>query len=213
MRRMVPRRTRKTRMPLDEGVTLDGSLVRLVPLALEHVDALCETGLDPAIWRWMPARVRNHDAMQALVDQALEDQRAGTALPFATTLRATGEVVGSTRFMNIALPHRRVEIGGTWIAPAWQRTRINTEAKYLMLRHAFEEWKLLRVEFKTHALNARSRAAILRLGATEEGTLRKHIVQDDGSSRDSVYFSILDDEWPAVKARLEAALVSPLRTP
>jgi RimJ/RimL family protein N-acetyltransferase len=106
--------------------------------------------------------------------------------------------------MSIVPAHRRAEIGGTWIAPAWQRTRANTEAKYLMLRHAFEVWKCLRVELKTHAQNAKSRAAILRIGATEEGTLRKHMVQADGSIRDSVYYSIVDDEWPNVKTRLEA---------
>lgn len=183
---------------------LQGSVVRLVPLSLGHVDALCAVGLDPAIWRWMPMRVDGPADMRAFVEESLEAQRAGTTLPFVTTLRETGQVVGATRFMNIVPAHRRVEIGGTWIAPAWQRSRVNSEAKYLMLRHAFEVWKCLRVELKTHALNDQSRAAILRLGAIEEGTLRKHIVQHDGSIRDSVYFSIVDDEWPSVKKALEA---------
>jgi RimJ/RimL family protein N-acetyltransferase len=186
---------------------LQGSLVRLVPLTLDHVDALCDVGLDASLWKWTPVQIGDCDGMRAFVEEALAEQRAGNALAFATTLPETGQVIGSTRFMSIVPAHRRVEIGGSWIAPAWQRTRANTEAKYLMLRHAFEEWKCMRVELKTHAQNAKSRAAILRIGATEEGTLRKHMVQADGSIRDSVYFSILDDEWPNVKRRLEAMLV------
>lgn len=185
---------------------LQGTHVRLEPLALGHVDALCAVGLDPAIWRWMPNHVREPADMRAFVEECLDAQDAGTAIPFATTLRETGQVVGATRFMNIAPAHRRVEIGGTWIGAAWQRSRVNTEAKYLMLQHAFEHWQCIRVELKTHALNAQSRAAILRLGALEEGTFRKHMVQADGSVRDTVYFSIVDDEWPRVKAHLEAKL-------
>ncbi len=191
-----------------ESPPLEGTLVRLVPLDLAHVDALAAIGLDEEIWRWMPYRVRNRDGMRRLVEDALSAQRAGTAIPFATTLRESGAIVGTTRYMNIDLANKRVEIGGTWIAPAWQRTRVNTEAKFLMLTHAFERMGCRRVEFKTHALNARSRAAIARLGATEEGTLRRHMVQEDGSSRDSVYFSIIDDEWPEVKRRLEARLAA-----
>ena len=185
---------------------LGGEVVRLVPLEIGHVDALYEVGSDAEIWRWMPTGVRDRGAMQAWVEEALRAQGAGSAMPFATTLRETGEVIGSTRFMNIDTSHRRVEIGATWIAPAWQRSRVNTEAKYLMLRYAFEEQQWRRVEFKTSSQNVKSRAAILRLGATEEGTFRKHMIQEDGSNRDTVYFSIIDDEWPAVKARLESAL-------
>ena len=186
---------------------LEGEVVRLVPLEIGHVDALCEVGFDPEIWRWMPTGVRDRSAMRAWVQDALTAQDAGSAIPFATTLRETGKVIGSTRFMNIDIAHRRAEIGATWIAPAWQRSRVNTEAKYLMLRYAFEEQKRRRVEFKTSSKNVKSRTAILRLGATEEGTFRKHMIQEDGSNRDTVYFSIVDDEWPTVKARLESALV------
>jgi len=193
-------------MPWIEDVVLEGATVRLVPLTLDHVDPLCAVGLDPGVWRWMPWQVRDRSGMQTFVDGCLAARNDGTALPFVTTLRETGQVVGATRFMNMTPADRRVEIGGTWVAPAWQRTRVNTEAKYLMLGHAFERWGCRRVEFKTSALNARSRAAILRLGASEEGTLRKHMVQEDGSARDSVYYSIIDDEWLALKARLEAAL-------
>ena len=185
---------------------LEGEMLRLVPLAIGHVDALCEVGFNTEIWRWMPTGVRDRGAMQAWVEEALRAQGAGSAMPFATTLRETGEVIGSTRFMNIDASHRRAEIGATWIAPAWQRSRVNTEAKYLMLRYAFEEQQWRRVEFKTSSQNVKSRAAILRLGATEEGTFRKHMIQEDGSNRDTVYFSIIDDEWPAVKARLESSL-------
>ncbi len=189
-----------------EPVILEGTLVRLVPLTLAHVDALSEVGLDASLWTWTPVRIQDSDGMRAFVEEALAEQRAGSALPFATTLYATGQVIGSTRFMSIVPAHRRVEIGGTWIAPAWHRTRANTEAKYLMLRHAFEEWRCMRVELKTHAQNAKSRAAILRIGAAEEGTLRKHMLHADGSIRDSVYFSIVDEEWPNAKRTLEAML-------
>src|ERR1700688_2877130 len=118
----------------------------------------------------------------------------------------SGQLIGSTRFMNIDHPNRGVEIGSTWIVPARQRTAVNTEAKYLMLRHAFDVWNCIRVELKTDALNQRSRNAILRIGAKEEGTLRKHLITWTGRVRDSVYFSILDTEWPEVKAKLEAML-------
>ncbi len=184
-------------------VTLEGAIVRLEPLAESHHSGLCAIGLDPELWRLIPYRVTNPEEMLAYIRTALAAQAAGTALPFATILRESGQIIGSTRFMNIDPPNRRVEIGATWIAPAWQRTAVNTEAKYLMLRHAFETWRTIRVEFKTDALNQRSRQAIRRLGAKEEGIFRQHIVTWSGRLRDSVYFSILDSEWPAVKADLE----------
>ncbi len=187
-------------------VTLEGRVVRLEPLTLDHVDALCAVGLDPSLWALTTIRVNDADDMRRYVESALADQRAGTALPFATIERATGTVVGTTRFGSAVHEHARVEIGWTWIAPPWQRTGVNTEAKYLMLRHAFEVMLTRRVELKTSALNARSRAAILRIGATEEGTLRKHMINADGSARHSVYFSVTDDEWPRVRERLEAML-------
>lgn len=194
-------------MPLDP-TTLEGALVRLVPLTVDHIDALCEVGLDPEIWRWMPRRISDRVGMSAFVEECIDGWHAGTALPFATTLRETGQVVGATRFMSMALGHRRLEIGGTWIGRAWQRTRVNTEAKYLMLRHAFEALGCQRVEFKTHVGNTQSRAAIQRLGAVAEGVFRKHMLQEDGSSRDSVYFSIVDEEWPRVKKALEDRLAT-----
>jgi len=138
----------------------------------------------------------------------LDEQRRGLTVPFATFEQSSGRIAGTTRYMNIDFPNRKVEIGSTWIAPKWQRTAMNTEAKYLMLRHAFDVWRCLRVELKTDSRNQRSREAILRLGAKEEGTLRKHMVTWNGRERDSVYFSILDTEWPEVSARLKTRMES-----
>ena len=190
------------------AITLGGALVRLQPLSMEHLDGLCAVGLDPDLWRWIPVQVLDRHGMQAYVELALDEQRRGVSLPFATTLKSTGEVIGSTRYMNIDLKNRRVEIGATWIGRPWHRSAVNTETKYLMLRHAFETLHCARVELKTDALNERSRSAILRLGAKQEGTLRRHVLTDTGRMRDTVYFSILDDEWPEIKSRLESRLSS-----
>jgi len=191
---------------IPQPVTLEGRTVRLQPLAHTHHAALCAIGLDPELWELIPYRVTTPDEMAAYIQTALDGQKAGTALPFATVHVASGQVVGSTRFMNIDVPNRRVEIGATWITAPWRRTAVNTEAKYLMLRHAFETLGCIRVELKTDALNQRSRNAIVRIGAKEEGTLRQHVVTWSGRLRDSVYFSILDSEWPAVKRDLEQKL-------
>lgn len=186
--------------------TLEGRVVRLEPLELRHLEALCAVGLDPALWAFTTVQIATPEQMRGYVDTALAEQRANTALPFATVERASGTVVGTTRFANAVHEHARVEIGWTWIAAPWQRTGVNTEAKYLMLCHAFEVLRARRVELKTSALNLRSRAAILRIGATEEGTLRKHMINADGSPRHSVYFSVTDDDWVTVRPRLEAIL-------
>ena len=187
---------------------LEGEVVRLEPLRREHTPLLWDAAKDSLddLFRWIPYPMRTPEDFQHSVDRILQEQECGLSVPFATIERASGRAIGSTRFMNMDLPNYRVEIGSTWIAPAWQRTAVNTEAKYLMLRHAFEQWQCLRVELKTDSLNQKSRNAILRLGAKEEGTLRQHMVTWNGRRRDSVYFSILDSEWPAVKARLEARL-------
>ena len=189
-------------------LTLEGSVVRLEPLRREHAELFWEVAKDSLddIFRWIPYRMRTLEDFQRLVEKAFGEQERGESVVFASVERASGRVIGSTRFMNIDRVNRRVEIGSTWIAPAWQRTAVNSEAKYLMLRHAFEEWKCIRVELKTDALNQKSRDAILRLGAKEEGTLRRQVITWTGRARDSVYFSILDTEWPEVKARLEAKL-------
>jgi RimJ/RimL family protein N-acetyltransferase len=197
-----------------EPVTLEGAHVRLEPLGLPHLDALTAAGADPELWRWTLSDAATPERMRAYVEDALADRARGEALPFATVDRATGTVAGSTRFGNVAPAHGRVEIGWTWLARPWQRTALNTEAKLLMLGHAFDAWGLGRVELKTDALNARSRAAILRLGATEEGTLRHHMTTASGRRRDTVYFSILAAEWPGVRARLTERLraARPART-
>jgi N-acetyltransferase len=191
--------------------TLEGSVVRLVPIRHEHEKLFWEAAKDVLenIFQWIPYPMRTAADFQLLVEKAFQEQERGESVVFATIERSSEKVIGSTRFMNIDRLNRRVEIGSTWIAPAWQRTAINTEAKYLMLRHAFEVWKCIRVELKTDALNQKSRNAILRIGAKEEGTLRKHLITWTGRIRDSVYFSILDTEWPKVKASLEAMLSGP----
>ena len=187
-------------------VTLHGAHVRLLPLERSHLDALCAVGLDPDLWRLIPSKAETPEEMRAYVDLALEEQHRGMSLPFVTTLKDSGQIVGSTRYMNIDVKNRRLEIGCTWIGKPWQRSAVNTEAKLLMLQHAFEVLGCVRVELKTDFLNQQSRNAILRLGAKQEGIFRRHVLTWTGRMRDTVYFSILDDEWPAVKAGLEAKL-------
>jgi RimJ/RimL family protein N-acetyltransferase len=191
---------------LVQPVTLTGAHVQLVPMQPEHADALWQAAQDESIWRWTLSRIQSRADVDQYIAYALEQQSLGAQLPFVTVSRDTGEIVGSTRFDEITPAHRRVEIGWTWIAPRWQRTAINTEAKYLMLRHAFETWQCVRVQLKTDALNERSQRAIARLGAVREGVLRSQYIMPDGRRRDSVYFSILDTEWTAVKAHLERLL-------
>ncbi len=196
--------------PPPRPVTLEGRHVRLEPLSLAHQDRLCAVGLDAELWRWAQTSLVTPADMRAYIETALAWQAQGTALPFAILARATGQVVGSTRYANIERAERRLEIGWTWIARAAQRTPVNTEAKYLLLRHAFEMLGCIRVEFKTDVLNERSRAALLRIGAKQEGVLRSHMITASGRVRDSVYFSIVAAEWPAVKAGLEGKLAGPL---
>jgi RimJ/RimL family protein N-acetyltransferase len=189
-----------------ETVILEGRYVRLEPLTAEHTTGLAEIGLDEDLWRWIPTPVRTLEEMSAYVQSALAERTSGSALPFALIDKASGRVIGSTRYGNIERVHHRVEIGWTWVARQWQRSAINTEAKYLLLSHAFETLKCIRVELKTDSLNERSRAAILRIGAHEEGAFRNHMITASGRIRHTVYFSILDSEWPDVKARLESKL-------
>lgn len=194
--------------PIISPFTLTGKHVRLEPLRAEHAPLLWEIAKDHLadLFQWIPYQLKSVQDFEEFNRNVLEEQSRGVSLPFATFELRSNHIVGTTRFMNMDLANRKVEIGSTWIAPPWQRTVVNTEAKCLMLSHAFETWKCLRVELKTDALNQRSQNAILRLGAKEEGTLRKHMLTWNGRQRDSVYFSILDSEWPHVKARLEEKL-------
>jgi RimJ/RimL family protein N-acetyltransferase len=189
-----------------ELVTLAGRHVRLEPLAARHLDGIWELSREPELWRFTVDRLGSRADVDAWFEAAEQGRAAGTALPFATVLAATGQVVGSTRLGNVSPTDRRAEIGWTFVGRPWQRSAVNTEAKYLMFRHAFEVWGCVRVELKTGHRNLASRAAILRLGAKEEGTLRRHTLMHDGTWRDTVFFSVLDDEWPAVKAGLEARM-------
>lgn len=192
--------------PRLDRIVLEGRLVRLEPLEFGHVPGLAEVGLDPAIWRWTIARPQTEGDLRDWAAAAIRGREAGTEYPFATIDQASGRPIGSSRFMNIALEHRRVEIGWTWLAPPWQRSGANREAKLLMLGHAFDVLGCRRVEFKTDSNNEPSRNALLGIGATFEGIFRKHIVMPNDGIRHSAWYSVIDDEWPAVRARLEAGL-------
>jgi N-acetyltransferase len=189
-----------------EPVTLAGKVVRLEPLSLDHLPGLIDVGLDAELWRWTLAQVQTPGDMRAYVESALAAAAQGDEVPFATVEQATGRPIGSTRYMSLSAAHRRLEIGSTWVATGWQRSAANTETKLLLLRHAFVSLGALRVEFKTDSLNDRSRAALLGIGATEEGTLRNHMVTDAGRRRHSVYFSVIEEEWPRVRRHLESRL-------
>jgi RimJ/RimL family protein N-acetyltransferase len=192
-------------MPLSP-VTLPGRHIRLEPLTLAHVPALTRAGLFAELWRLQPAPVSTEADMLAYVMQALDEQQRGLSLPFVMVRQGDGEVIGSTRYMDIALPHRRLEIGATWLTPACQRSGANTEAKLLLLTHAFASLGMIRVVFKTEVLNEQSRQALARTGAVQEGIFRQHLVAASGRRRDMVYFSILEAEWPAARAGLLARL-------
>lgn len=189
-------------------IVLEGRVVRLEPLGRAHLPALARVALDPDLWAWTASHVETEADLARYVDAALDEQARGLALPFAVVERASGAVAGCTRFGNVAFAHGRTEIGWTFFGRAWQGTAVNPEAKRLMLAHAFETWGLNRVEFKTDARNARSRAALAKLGAKEEGTLRGHMITATGRVRDTVYFSVLAGEWPAVRAHLDARIAA-----
>jgi RimJ/RimL family protein N-acetyltransferase len=188
--------------------TLEGELVRLEPMAREHEDGLWEASRDERTWAWLSIlRPRTRAEMKEFVDAALASAAAGAELPLVTIRRADGRVVGSTRFLALRPEHRSVEIGWTWLHPDAWGTGINVEAKLLMLEHAFERLGCLRVELKTDARNERSRGAMAALPARFEGVHRKHMLVRGGERRDSAWYSVLDDEWPAVRANLRRRLV------
>ena len=190
-----------------EPVTLEGAFVRLEPLRADHAAPLAVAGLDPELWRWIPTQVETPADMQAYVAEALAERTKGLSLPFAVVWKETGTVIGSTRYAAIAREDLRLEIGWTWYGAPWQRTPANTETKRLLLSHAFDDLGCIRVELKTDALNEQSRRAIERLGAVQEGIFRRHkICRPDGRVRDTVYYSIIDTEWPAVRDRLDQRL-------
>ena len=180
--------------------------MRLEPLSRDHLDGIVAAGSFPDIWAWISVRPAGRDGFERMVADALAARDAGSELPFTTFDRATGAIVGGTRYLNIAPESRRLEIGWTWITPRMQRTYVNTEAKYLQLRHCFEELACRRVELKTDRRNEKSRNAMLRIGAQFEGIARKQMRTFDGANRDNAWFAIIDDDWPAVKQRLEAML-------
>jgi RimJ/RimL family protein N-acetyltransferase len=188
-------------------VTLSGRFVRLEPLAETHVPDLARVAGDESIWRYMLyGTIQSEDQMLAWVQDLLERQARGTDLPFAVIHTGSGKAIGATRYLDIRPADRGIEIGGTWYGADYQRTAVNTECKYLLLTHAFEQLGCLRVQFKTDLRNDRSQQAIERIGATREGVLRAHMITPEGHIRDSVYFSIIAPEWPQVKALLEGKL-------
>ena len=191
-------------------VSITGARVALEPLALRHLDDLAKVGADEAIWRWLPTAHHRLGSMRSFIESALMAQQQRAALPFAIIDLPTRKAVGSTRYHHVDTEHRRLEIGVIWIGTEHQRSHINTEAKLLQLWYAIEVLKFRRIELKADVDNAKSRAAILRIGATEEGIFRKHMLYADGRNRDNVYFSIIDDDWPTVRARLESRLGYPV---
>ena len=193
-------------VPWARPVTLEGQRVRLEPLELRHLDDLAAVGLDPGIWAWTIARPKDREGLRAWLEQAVANGAAGSEVPFATIDRATGRAIGSSRFLNIVAEHRRLEIGWTWVGTGFQRTGANREAKLLQLAHAFEDLGANRVEFKTDSRNEQSRAALLGIGATFEGIFRNHMIMPSGPLRDSAWYSVVAEDWPAVRAGLEAML-------
>ena len=191
-----------------QPVTLTGTLVILEPLDVGHGEALYEAAQDQSIWAYMPSNPSDSlRDMQVLIEESLRAQDAGRELSFVIRMKATGRVIGSTRYLDIQRQDRGLEIGWTWLIPAVQRTGVNTECKYLLLRHAFETLGAIRVQFKTDSRNLRSQRAIERIGAQREGILRNHRILPDGYIRHSVYYSIIDSEWPVIKANLEEKMM------
>jgi RimJ/RimL family protein N-acetyltransferase len=183
--------------------TLKGNLVTLIPLQRDHSDALVEAASDGALWELWYTSVPNSKTIDAYLDQAFKDQDEGRALLFSVVDSATQKIIGTTRYCNAETEEHRVEIGYTWYAKSFQKTGVNTECKYLLLTHAFEALNAIAVEFRTHWHNQASRAAIARLGAKQDGVLRNHRKSADGIYRDTVVFSIINQEWPGVKKNLE----------
>lgn len=189
-----------------QPIVLHGQLVRLEPLAARHMDDLVAAASDPSVWRWTVEANETSDLVRAHLERAMEAATEGSQIPFATLERATDRALGCTRYMNVVPEHRRLEIGWTWLAPQAQGRGLNDEAKLLQLTHAFEVLGCRRVEFKTDSLNERSRRALAGIGATFEGIFRNHMITPSGRMRHSAWYSVIDDEWPRVKAALGSRL-------
>lgn len=188
-------------------VVLTGNYIRLEPLSEDHVPGLAAIGMDDTIWQYMPYGLMHDETdIHRWVRSILHQSAKGTDLPFVAIHLASGRIAGTTRYMEIRSEHRNLEIGGTWYGAEFRRTQVNTECKYLLLKHAFEELKCIRVQLKTDSRNDRSQKAIERIGAIKEGILRNHMILPDGYFRHSIYYSILDSEWPRVKLKLEELL-------
>lgn len=197
--------------PMQDGrwvkpVTLDGRIVRLDPLSLDHLDDLARVAFEGDLWRWTVVQPTDVAGLRAWIEAALATAAAGSEMPFATVDRASGRAIGSTRFMSIVPEHKRLEIGWTWVGLAFQRTGANREAKLLQMTHAFETLGANRVEFKTDSLNEKANPGLLGIGATFEGTFRNHMIMPGGRLRHSNYYSVVREEWPAVKQTLQGRI-------
>ena len=193
-------------MDLTERVSLSDDCVLLRQWSLEDLDALIEVGLDPRIWQHAVSCLESVGDARDYIETALDHQRTGRLLPFAVVDRREGAVVGGTALGNASPKDRRIEIGWTWLAAGTQGSGVNTRAKYLLIEHCFESLSAHRVEFKTDAVNRRARGALTKIGATPEGTLRSHTLMHDGRYRDTIYYSILEDEWSRVRRRLRSLI-------
>jgi RimJ/RimL family protein N-acetyltransferase len=191
-----------------QPVTLEGTLVRLEPLGLEHLDDLERVAFEGNLWRWTVVQPADRAGLESWIRAAIATREAGSEMPFATVDRATGRAVGSTRYMSIVPEHRRLEVGWTWVALSHQRSGANREAKYLQMHHAFETLGANRLEFKTDSANEKANPALLGVGATFEGTFRNHMIMPGNRLRHSNYYSVAVEDWPSVKAMLEARLQS-----
>jgi RimJ/RimL family protein N-acetyltransferase len=192
-----------------QPAVLRGRIVRLEPLSKEHLDDLAKVAFEGDLWAWTVVQLTDPPSLAAWLDAALANQANGTEVPFATVDQASGRAIGSTRFMSIVPEHRRLEIGWTWVGLAHQRTGANREAKLLQLTHAFETLGANRVEFKTDSLNAKANPGLLGIGATFDGTFRNHMIMPGGRLRHSNYYSVIREDWPAVKAALTAKVTAP----
>lgn len=188
---------------MDKKIILEGNAVRLEPMDTNHLDGLWEAGQNQSIWEFTSSKVRNKAEMKKVIESAIAEREKGTQLPFIVLDKKSGQIVGSTRFLDISEAHKTLEIGWTWYSPDYWRTRVNTESKFLLLQYAFEKMDMNRVQFCTDSRNVRSQTAIARIGAQREGVLRKNRIIADGYVRDTVIFSILKEEWPGVQTGLQ----------